>query len=365
MTTGRARCARAVHELHERRNRVSWAPFDLGGAHDGRGRTRAAPIRGRARGSRRSTAGARAGPGPRRRAASPRAAPSTTSRSAAPRGSPPPPRRPRSPSPRSRSRSGRSARRRTRAPAPRLEIELDRDGLLSDRAVRPDRHDLRVDLEIRARWHVQAGRRSAQVSQLDAVPVPRQLRILETNSWRHLDVEAVAIELVQSSRQAAGTVLLGRHSDDRDGGTRAGASSTVPTIGMPRALRRACGVEDRHRRVRAVADDPAHRLAVVRVVREALSEDQDAPRLGAHDTGTETPRPGAAATCVLPRARRLGRDPRAGAGCRPGRRGRRAKRQPAAMPSPDSSMHPSITPRPSARAACSSPPPGSRPTSRA
>ena len=52
--------------------------------------------------------------------------------------------------------------------------------------------------------------------------------------------------------------------------------------------------------------------------------------------------------------RRPGTGPRRAAGCRRDRRGRRAARrqQPAAMPRPDSIMQPSITPRPSARAAC-------------
>ena len=50
-------------------------------------------------------------------------------------------------------------------------------------------------------------------------------------------------------------------------------------------------VEDRDDRVGAVADDPTHRLAVVRVVREALAENEESARASLAHAG-ETPRPG-------------------------------------------------------------------------
>ena len=128
-------------------------------------------------------------------------------------------------------------------------------------------------------------------------------------------------------------------ADDRDALVR-----------LPRPLR----VEDRDYRIRPVAHDPAHRLAVVGVVREALAEDEDAA-LPAHACA-DTPRPGAddGQLDAVVRTRRPATGPRAAAGCRRGRRGRRAARRssPPRSRGPDSSMQPSITPMRSARAAC-------------
>ena len=72
-------------------------------------------------------------------------------------------------------------------------------------------------------------------------------------------------------------------------GSNASPSATVPTTGMPLCVSPGRRVDDRDRRVEAVVDDAAHRLAVVRVAALALREDQvalHAARRGA------TPRPG-------------------------------------------------------------------------
>ena len=140
---------------------------------DGRARARAAPSRGRAPASRRSTPDGRASPGPRRGAARRRAGgPPRPGARPRLRGSRRRPRRRRSPSLRSRSRSARWARRRMRSPRTRRAVELERHRHLPDRAVRPHReHDRRVDLEVRPAGAVEAVGRSSQVPKLDCVLV--------------------------------------------------------------------------------------------------------------------------------------------------------------------------------------------------
>ena len=107
-------------------------------------------------------------------------------------------------------------------------------------------------------------------------------------------------------------------------------------------------VEDRDDVLAAVAHDAAHRLPVVRVRREALGEDQrSAPRHQGPDllgrdlhAVDERRRPGAG-SCASSRLPSRSTWSQSG-----------ATTQPAAIPRPDSIMHPSITPSPSARAAC-------------
>ena len=94
-----------------------------------------------------------------------------------------------------------------------------------------------------------------------------------------LDVEAGRDarlqELAPRGREAA---ALRRDADDRDVSARSGARRRpCRRSGSRRAPRPPLRVEDGDDGVGPVADDPAHRLAVVRVVREALAEDQEAP----------------------------------------------------------------------------------------
>ena len=216
-----------------------------------------------------------------------------------------------------------------------------------------------VDLEVRPGRHAEAGRRLAQVAQLDTVRSASsvELRILGDELVQAaLDVEPRCDAAFRRSRHAGGkrppcvaTPTMATV------GSNGSASSTVAddrdaVVALARALR----VEDRDHRIGPVADDPAHRLAVVRVVREALAEDEDAPR-AAHADG-DTPRPGLerGQSAHRRRARRPARGPRASSRL-PSRSTwsqSGATQQPAAMPRPDSSMQPSITPRRSARAAC-------------
>ena len=175
MTTGQRDALVQVHELHEREESASGTPsISMAPARWQRANA-AAPIRGRARGSRRSTAGARASPGPRRRAASPARRTSTTSRRRRRRGSrhhrvdrdPP-----------AGDRDLRLAGRHEdglEPPAPRLEIELDRDGLLPIAQSDPTVSTIFASTSRSRPLARSAGRRSAQVSQLDTVPYARSI----------------------------------------------------------------------------------------------------------------------------------------------------------------------------------------------
>ena len=165
-----------------------------------------------------------------------------------------------------------------------LEIELDRDRLLPDRAVRADgEDDARIDLEVRSGRHAEPLGRLAQVAQLHAARSCelRQLGVLgEELVQAALDVETCCdarLQEVAPRRREA--TSLGRDADDRDGRLVRKrivdrADDRDPLVALSHPLR----VEDRHDRIGPVADDPAHRLAVVRVMREALAEDEDASR---------------------------------------------------------------------------------------
>ena len=168
-------------------------------------------------------------------------------------------------------------------------------------AVGPDRqHDLRVDLEVRARRHVQAGRRLAEIAQLDPVPASElaQLWILGDELVQAaLDVETAGDtalqELAPRGREPAS---LGCDAHDRHRGLERNGVGDGPDDGNAVMRLRSGGVEDRDDRVRAVANDPAHGLPVVRIVREPFAENEDAP-LVAHVAAT--PRPGASeGTCT-------------------------------------------------------------------
>src|SRR5207244_5411765 len=94
--------------------------------------------------------------------------------------------------------------------APRLRVELERDRHLPDRAVRADgEHDPRRVREVLAGRDVQAGRRLAQVAQLDAVATRQlgQLRIVGNELVQAvLDVEALrdrALQQVAPGRREA------------------------------------------------------------------------------------------------------------------------------------------------------------------
>jgi len=108
-----------------------------------------------------------------------------------------------------------------------------------------------------------------------------------------LDVEpgadALLQELAPLGREAT---ALRRHTHDRNRGSERERVLDRPDHGnavvlLPCSPR----VEDRDDRVRAVADDTAHRLAVVRVVRETLPENEESTRASLAHAG-ETPSPG-------------------------------------------------------------------------
>ena len=137
--------------------------------------------------------------------------------------------------------------------------------------------------------HVQTGGRLAQVAQLDAVLAREldQLRVVAQELVQAvLDVEpardAALQELAPRRREAA---ARRGDADERRRRVEAervvdGADDRDPLVGLPRPLR----VEDRDDRVGAVANDAAHRLAVVRIAGLALSEDPG--------TACRTPSPG-------------------------------------------------------------------------
>ena len=264
---------------------------------------------------------------------------------------------------------------RREAPRARLEVELDGDGLLADRAVRADgEDDLRVDLEVRPGRDVEPRRRLAQVAQRDAV-LARERRSARdprrrTRAGRSRRRGPAAMQSFRRSRHAGGkrppcvatptTATVGSY---------ASASSTVADdrdalVALARPLR----VEDRDDRIRPVADDPAHRLAVVRVVREALAEDEEAARPASCPRRDAEARRRATASARRRRTRRPATGPRAAAGCRRGRRGRRAARRssPPRSRAPTRACSRASRPcaAPARRARCGSPR-GCRPTSRA
>ena len=145
------------------------------------------------------------------------------------------------------------------------------------------------------------GGRLAEIAQLDPVPASElaQLWILGDELVQAaLDVETAGDtalqELAPRGREPAS---LGRDAHDRHRGLERNGVGDGPDDGNAvMRLSRSGGVEDRDDRVRAVANDPAHGLPVVRIVREPLAENEDAP-LVAHVAAT--PRPGASeGTCT-------------------------------------------------------------------
>ena len=212
-------------------------------------------------------------PGPPRRGAFPRA-PRPRRRAVRPhrRGSRRRPHRRRSPSPRSRCRSTRWHEYGLEPTPPRLEIELDRDRLLSDGAVRADgEHDLRSNLEVGSRRHAQPLGRAAEIAKRDpALPSESdQLRVFRDELVEAaLDIEAVRDRALQQ-RPPGRRKPAALRSDSNDRNRRIEgegvfdrADDRDPVMRLPRPG----GVEDRDDGIGPVADDPAHRLAVVRVV---------------------------------------------------------------------------------------------------
>src|SRR5438105_128627 len=213
-----------------------------------------------------------------------------------------------------------------------------------------------------------------------------------------LDVEALRSGRLEKRLPVAGEVAALRDDAD-ERRVRVEADRVVDRRDDRHAelrLTRALRVEDRDDRLAPVPHDPPHRLAVVGVVRVLLSEDQVSLLARLAGVGSRRARPGSAAASARwrPGAFRArvahtvpsGSEPPAGTqaremtpspgvsdgSCTPSRNStpghgssaisrlpsrstwsqRLAMCAPAAMPSPDSIMQPSITPRPSARAAC-------------
>ncbi len=235
-------------------------------------------------------------------------------------------------------------------------VELERDRHLPDRAVGADGEDvLRRLLEVGARGHVQVRGRAAQVAELDAVANARA----GSAPRRRAGTRAGRSRRSGRSRRQSSTARATRAGSDRlpwrrrrapSSARSPSASSTEPTIRTPSWVSPAL-VESRIATTGrlAIGEHAPRGLAVVRVAREALGEDQQPLRRARHRDPVSRTAPGRRR-----RRRRPATGRRRSAGSRRGRRGRRAarRRSPAAIPRPDSIMQPSMTPRPSARAAC-------------
>ena len=165
---------------------------------------------------------------------------------------------------------------------PRLAVELERDGHLPDRAVGADgEHDLPGQLEVAAARDVEPFGRAAQVGQRRARcrSERRQLGVVADELVQPvLDadpvLDAVPQHLPPGGREAA---ALGGDPDERDGRAqrerrRDVGDDRIPLLGLPRPGR----VEDPDDVLAAVAEDAAHRLAVVRIAGEALGQDEQA-----------------------------------------------------------------------------------------
>ena len=181
----------------------------------------------------------------------------------------------------------------------RLAIELERDGHLPDRAVGADgEDDLARHLEVRAARHVEIGGRAAEVGQRRArlARERRELGIVArgTGAGRSRSPIPFVTQSRRISRQAGGNrPPCVATPTSATVGASGSAAATSATIGTPSSLlagpRR---VEDRDDVLAAVAQHAAHRLAVVRVAREALGEDQQR-------AAQPTPRPGSSeGTCT-------------------------------------------------------------------
>ena len=324
----------------------------------GRARRRAVRCRGAARASRPSRRDGAASPGPRPRAARRRrATPSSTSCSAAPA-----------------MKSETTAS--TAIPQPAIAIpvwpvgtnslamprrlasrvELERDGHLPDRAVRADRAARRSRRASGSRRSGRSGRRGGLRRSRSSTPC----RAASSASSRIVGDELVQAVLdVEAVRDAAPSGARATPAGSgRPGSRRRRARSSARAAAPPRPCRRSGSpscvsparvrVEDRDDLLGPVAHHAAGRLPVVRVGREALGEDQQPTRRA-------TPSPGRSegrwtpSTNSTPGQGSLGEqqvavevDVVAEARDRAPRRRSRG---------PDSTMQPSITPSPSARAA--------------
>jgi hypothetical protein len=159
-----------------------------------------------------------------------------------------------------------------------FEVELERDGLLPDRAVGAHREDdRRRQLEVLARGDVQARRRPAQVTQLDVVLARERHELVvlaDELVQAALDVEPRRDRLLQQlapgGREAA--ALRGDADDRRRRPERQRLLDRRDHRDAVVAFARVRRVENRDGRVGRVAQDPARRLAVVRVVGTTLSQ---------------------------------------------------------------------------------------------
>ena len=248
-----------------------------------------------------------------------------------------------------------------REPAPpRLAVELERDGHLPDRAVGADReHDpSRATLEVLAGRDVQArpaacaGRAARRRAARRARPAPGRRQRTRAGRSRRRARRAIAVlqeQLAPGGREAA--ALRWRRRRARSSARSASASSTraddrdAVLVVSPARSR----VEDRDDRVGA--GSASRRASSCRSAGR-----RSGPQRGSGSLPGATPSPGSlgGGLDAVDEARRPATGRARAAGCRRGRRGRRGSRScaPAAMPRPDSTMQPSITPSPSARAAC-------------
>ena len=166
-----------------------------------------------------------------------------------------------------------------------LAVELERDGHLPDRAVRADgEHGLAGQLEVRAGRHIEVGRRPPQIGQRDAGRRARAPTISGSSArnWcRPFSMSSpFRMQSRSRSRQAGGKrppcvatptrAVVGSQRQGR-GDVR---DDRHTLLRLPRTRR----VEDRDDVLAAVAQHPAHRLAVVRVAGEALGENQEPSR---------------------------------------------------------------------------------------
>ena len=252
-------------------------------------------------------------------------------------------------------------------------VELERHGHLADRAVGADRvHDARGQRRAPRRSASRARRERARRSRSsspravgggDELGVARRARRAAPPRRACPSASASSSAGVHSGRQLA----AGRRDADREalraergglgdrGDDRHAACRVRHDLvrGAPACVR----VDDAHDRALAVADQAVRGLAVRRV-QERLGEDRDAlARTIASGSGTRLdPEPGtvARARCARPRARA----PRTGSSEMSRWPSRSTKSQSdancaaGAMPSELSIMQPSMTTRPSARAAC-------------
>ena len=248
-------------------------------------------------------------------------------------------------------------------------VELERDGHLPDRAVRADGEDgLRRQLEVRAGRDVQAGRRLAQIAQLDAVPRGERGELLvvgrRTRAGRSRRPGRLAMQLLSSSRHA--------------GGNRPPcvATPTSAVVGLEARARRRpsrrpgsrCSVSPARRESRS-ATTP---LAVARARRGPSSRSAGRPEYPSarmqqptRRLDTET-RPFGGELDAVDERDSGPRIVRRAAGCRRGRRGRRGARLRSRRRSrapTRSCTRASRRARARARRAPSAPPRGSRPTS--